>query len=404
MLTTFDAFYASELSDNLSETPEGFLICGNVKIARIGTQIYLGQELGLSKYYNQKINVYRLPEDVFSEYTLASFEGKPVTDDHPSQGVSIENYSNYAKGHAQNIRRDGDYIVADLVITDSILIDKIRNRVKREVSAGYNCEYVPHEDGYRQKSIIGNHIAVVDKGRAGPKVAINDSETKRSYFPMNQFDLMAAGLQAMAKDATPEQFAKALTAVMDSAKSGEQQAQPVQDAETKAQKGFFAKLESLLAGKRPAKDEESEAEEKEEKAADEESSELKEMKDRIAALEALQTARDEDPENETEDEDPEAEKADDEDPEEEPKSANDSAAALAEALKAIKPMIAKLPAKDQQAVKDAFAKAQGKPAQKASVYGKIKKAVASYQTTDRATAHENLGQKLAEQFNPHYKV
>ena len=61
-----------------------FLICRNVPIARIGDQDYLGSEIGLDGDEAGKvIPVHRNPEEVFSDATIASFEGKPVTNDHP---------------------------------------------------------------------------------------------------------------------------------------------------------------------------------------------------------------------------------------------------------------------------------------------------------------------------------
>ena len=42
------AYYGYAISPNQIETGEGFLICRNVPIARIGDQEYLGRETGLS--------------------------------------------------------------------------------------------------------------------------------------------------------------------------------------------------------------------------------------------------------------------------------------------------------------------------------------------------------------------
>ena len=41
------AYYGSTISKHMTQTPEGFLICRDVPIARIGTQDYLARELGL---------------------------------------------------------------------------------------------------------------------------------------------------------------------------------------------------------------------------------------------------------------------------------------------------------------------------------------------------------------------
>jgi len=43
------SYYGTRLSDNISRTPEGFLICRNVPIAKAGTQDYLGSELDVEE-------------------------------------------------------------------------------------------------------------------------------------------------------------------------------------------------------------------------------------------------------------------------------------------------------------------------------------------------------------------
>ena len=174
-------YYGYTISPNQIETVEGFLICRNVPIARVGDQEYLGREIGLTgSDAGRIITVHRPPEEVFSDAALASFEGKPVTNDHPPDLIGPDDVSFYEKGHAQVIRRGTDewqgYMVADLHIHDRELIDAIQNG-KREISCGYQCDYVPEGDGtYSQKNIRGNHVAVVDRGRAGRRAAILDSE------------------------------------------------------------------------------------------------------------------------------------------------------------------------------------------------------------------------------------
>lgn len=176
------AYYGYTISPNQIETGEGFLICKNVPIARIGDQQYLGREIGLTGADAERVfTVRRSPEEVFSETALASFEGKPVTDDHPPELLTPDTVTMYLKGHAENVRRGAgewqDYVVADLHVQDRGLIDAIQ-RGKREISCGYECEYVHNaDDAYSQKNIRGNHIAVVERGRAGKRAAILDSDT-----------------------------------------------------------------------------------------------------------------------------------------------------------------------------------------------------------------------------------
>lgn len=172
------AYFGSKLSPNQTRTPEGFLICQNVPIARTGWYEYVASELGLPG--EAIVHVYRDPDEVFSPAAMASFEGKPVTNNHPPQGVEPLNAQAFVKGTVANVRRgrgdNDDLLLADLIIYDEQLIREIEQG-KREVSAGYECEYTPLEDGgYAQRNIVGNHVAVVDAGRAGDRVRIQDAQ------------------------------------------------------------------------------------------------------------------------------------------------------------------------------------------------------------------------------------
>lgn len=181
-----NTYYATKISPHRGKTDEGYLICSKVPVARIGYQFYLDKELGFEpsekiKKENNGYNVFRPEEEVFSEETLSSFEGKPVTDDHPQEQVTSDNFQIYAKGNIKNVHRgDGeykDYILADLVIWDKELVNKIENG-KQAVSVGYSCDYEEHGKELWQKDIICNHIAIVDEGRAGEKAIIRDNLPK----------------------------------------------------------------------------------------------------------------------------------------------------------------------------------------------------------------------------------
>lgn len=174
------SYYGYTISPNQIETGEGFLICRNVPIARTGEQDYLGTELGLPVADVVKVN--RPAEEVFSDAALASFEGKPVTNDHPPELIDSETATMYEKGHVQNVRKgEGEwegYVIGDLHIHDADLIRAIKEG-KRQISCGYECDYSEDGDGYKQTNIRGNHVAVVEQGRAGSKAAIMDSNKSK---------------------------------------------------------------------------------------------------------------------------------------------------------------------------------------------------------------------------------
>jgi hypothetical protein len=162
----------------MHETPEGFLLCIGVPIARTGSMLYGEGETPLETGEDGTIEVSRAEEEVFRPQTIASFEGKPVTIAHPNEFVTADNWSRLAKGVVQNVRRgvgdQGDSLIADLLITDSIAIQLVKNGL-REVSCGYEAEYTQTAEGKgTQANIIGNHVALVDEGRAGSEYAIKD--------------------------------------------------------------------------------------------------------------------------------------------------------------------------------------------------------------------------------------
>lgn len=179
-------FTPEQLSANQSFTPEGFLLCTNVPIARTGEMLYAKGEL-VNDQGDEAVEdkdgwiiVSRGPEDLFRPETLASFEGKPVTDGHPPGFVTPENYGKYAVGTTHNVRRgEGPYadcIVADLLITSAKAIQQVQDG-EREISCGYDAEYTQSEPGRgAQSNIVGNHNALVERGRCGPRCSIKDEE------------------------------------------------------------------------------------------------------------------------------------------------------------------------------------------------------------------------------------
>lgn len=188
------SYYATRISENIGKTPEGYLLCKNCVLARTGFQTYsvhdvtkdLSDEdvesLGLAGANpNSSLDLYRPADEVFAAATIASAEGKPLTDEHPSEFVNPDNYRDYARGHVQNVRKgstvleSGDWpLIGDILVTDPDVIEKINNGV-RELSCGYSHELIKEKGKICQIKIVVNHVALVRKGRAGPEARINDS-------------------------------------------------------------------------------------------------------------------------------------------------------------------------------------------------------------------------------------
>lgn len=174
-------FYTVQrLGEKQELTNEGFLLCRDVPIARIGELLYADGEVPVEATPDGLIKINRSPEEVFRPETIASFEGKPVTLDHPDDFVTPETWRQLAVGTVQNVRQgqgiENDYLFADLLITDAQAIEDIRAGL-REVSCGYEADYEQVEPGRgEQRNIIGNHVALVERGRCGPRCAIGDKE------------------------------------------------------------------------------------------------------------------------------------------------------------------------------------------------------------------------------------
>lgn len=398
-------YYGDKISENMVLTPEGYLVCKNVPIGRIGYMEYLGRELpaAFNEPSGEVFKVYRRPEELFSEATIASFEGKPTTNTHPASNLDVNTAPMTTRGHAQNIRREGDFLVADLYIEDAGLISEIQNGLKREVSSGYDCSWHKIGEGeYEQREIIGNHVAVVQSGRAGPKVAIHDSVPSSSEKPktggkknmkITQKMLAAIGFKHFAADAEPEDIAKAMDALNeeDAEKKDAKDADP--DPEKKEPEPEKKEAKDEMPAWAQALVTEVQALRAEVKDSKPEDKETAESIMDATAEELEKEAKDEEPEGKEEKKEP----AKDADPDPEKKSAAD--AGLKKFVADMKPIIMAITdekarlkaAKDfQSAVKDA------RSYRAANGYGDIMGAVAG----NKRAAMDNLGvkrQSTAEQ-------
>lgn len=176
----------ADISKNMSRTPEGYLLCKNVPLARTGDMIYTESDRLFDTKgtplpaKNGEISVYKSPEVLFSPAAISSFEGKPLVIGHKMIGP--DNWNKNVVGTAINVRRGTDLLsnnlIADLLITDRAAQDSVRKGSLREISLGYEAQYESDGPGRaHQLSIIGNHIAIVPRGRAGSFCRIYDSIT-----------------------------------------------------------------------------------------------------------------------------------------------------------------------------------------------------------------------------------
>lgn len=167
---------------SLRRTADGYLVA-EVPVARTGIQDYAGREVGRPDM--SRVRVYRPPSEVFADEAIASMAHKPVTDDHPTSGVTPASWRRDARGWTgETVRKDeaNGIVYVPMLFADAGAIAQI-DKGKREVSCGYGCEldWTPgvtdNGEPYdaMQRAIRINHIALVSRGRAGPSFRVGDS-------------------------------------------------------------------------------------------------------------------------------------------------------------------------------------------------------------------------------------
>ena len=180
-LITFDASQRKRL-DN------GFLLIKACRVARTGILQYPARMFkgAIGDAFNpaDSVTIYRGADELLNATTVDSFTGSVITLNHPAGNfVSAGNSKHHSIGHVSGqVEADGDFLVADLLITDAATVKKIESN-EYELSAGYLADYdftpgtTPDGEKYhgRQRNIRGNHIACVQKGRCGNSCRVADS-------------------------------------------------------------------------------------------------------------------------------------------------------------------------------------------------------------------------------------
>lgn len=172
-------------------TDEGFLKVPG-RVARTGIQEYLARELGLDGDPMRVVRVYRPEDEVFNDASLGTYDASDVTNNHPHSLVTAATYKGVTVGVVRGPgRRDGDFVICDLIVKDQKTIDEIIGG-KCELSAGYTAIYdeTPGvtEDGqaydYIQRDIKINHVAIVERARAGANARVFDHNPGGNTMPV----------------------------------------------------------------------------------------------------------------------------------------------------------------------------------------------------------------------------
>lgn len=158
--------------DKLEKTPQGYL-----KAPAIATRT------GVFKYRmadNSILRELRHPDDVFAPESMSSLAGIPVTNDHPFvRLLDAKNTKEFMVGYtSDSVSKEEKYLNTTVTLTDEKTINDALNG-KQELSCGYECEleiesgtFDGEEYDVRQRNIRYNHLALVDRGRAGSQVRL----------------------------------------------------------------------------------------------------------------------------------------------------------------------------------------------------------------------------------------
>ena len=176
-------------------TPQGFLSCTAAKLSKAPQvrQYYAAEFEDIEAYTpDQVINVYTSAEELFKPSVIKSLQGTDVADYHPAGNeMNASTWRQHVIGTVSNVRQEGEYLVGDLLIKDSRVIDQIQQNQRLELSLGYSADLVmesgvaPDGTPYQAKFInfIGDHVALVEYGRCGGSCRIGDQNPQPTNQP-----------------------------------------------------------------------------------------------------------------------------------------------------------------------------------------------------------------------------
>lgn len=165
----------------------GFLHVERSPLTRVQVAPYLGREIsgwqaqGLDP--EKLYHAYRPPEELASEETIKSINGIPIHLEHHDDSGEPEDKQTRVGTTGTDGAFEAPFLMNSLHIFDQDAINRINDGSMKELSLAYT--YIPEfksgdtDDGehydFVQRQIRANHLAPVEKGRAGPTVKVSDT-------------------------------------------------------------------------------------------------------------------------------------------------------------------------------------------------------------------------------------
>jgi len=202
--------------DKIEEMPQGYLRAP-ANATRVGIFVYKNAD-------GSKRRELRLPEEVFKEDSLVTLAGVPLVNNHPpEQLLNLENTKKYLVGYTgTEVNHDDKFLKTTVTVVDPNTIEDVKLG-KIELSCGYECNLDEKPGVWEgqpydciQKDIRYNHLALVNKGRAGDEVRLrtdsSDAVMVSDELKENQMGMKKMLVNGLEHD-VPEEVANAHAAL-----------------------------------------------------------------------------------------------------------------------------------------------------------------------------------------------
>ena len=209
----------------------GFWTIKDNPLTKEGVFPYLGRQIDpMGRKYDLVQDaiywVYRPFSEINNADTLASFENKPFIDEHEmlGEGCTSTDCKNIA-GVVNNIRAKNGMMIGDFTIYS----DDIKKEIlagKKQLSLGYRSSFKKesgvfdgHAYDFVQVGMVGNHVALVDRGRCGSDVRIFDKQLVIDSLEIPQMELNREELKSLIDGMDEDTLVKAKDAIDDLVKN-----------------------------------------------------------------------------------------------------------------------------------------------------------------------------------------
>jgi uncharacterized protein len=221
----------------------GFMEVRDNPISKEGVFPYRGDEIPGAPNPEEIYWVYRPADELARQETIDSFKLMPFIDEHEvlGRGGMPAERKGIQGTIGEQVYFDPPYLRANIKIHSSAAQSLIKAG-KVELSPCYGCDWsaeVGSFEGkpyqYVQRNIMGNHLALVEEGRTGPDVAVQDHRK----FTLDSAELLPMALAPEDMEAIKTMVLELLTAQKTPGDADPEAEKPKdEDPEAKDEGGF----------------------------------------------------------------------------------------------------------------------------------------------------------------------